>query len=404
MSKMLITSRIALAVLTAGLASCRPDKTTTDVYRAKPPVIRIGGKTVEFADMKNDQSRDLDLQDTIDVREARPVEVRFQVSCRVADRNWDEVFDFKGDRPIALLEVIPQAMLALDFREVEAVCSYDIMMQNKVGSKHILSLNSVRVVETSEPKIEIVFADGAQELKPLVVQSSNVDDLVARYAHVGYAAAKVQCTETQTPAIGFDSNRRLSEFDFSDPDHELTPENRRQACRILVIQDGRRLATSRLFEFRRPVKELLIDFKILRGTRDPAKSRLARLVVGNPSGIIRKLRIPKELNARFWNATASVTDMKFRDVPRAVTLENVDAAPSSWSSPSTRTVEIAPESAIAFELYCRDCIHSSNAYRWRISVRNFEVQEVDTPNENGAELVFQNFPINFYRPVTFVGN
>lgn len=265
MNKTVLTIFSSVFVLIAGLPSCSPDLRKTSPFHAPVPRIHRADGALDLKAWDQSTRHELDLEDAIDISEARAVRSETRLRCQLDDRSYYKESAQSSPHEIKVMEIVPENLLTADLETRSVLCSADLILTNSENSRHIFSLTNFRMRGRSPSRIELE-QNGKNETHRLTLEFSAVNAVRARFRNLSPAKAQVHCASRTFDEITFDRVIDLTDFDFSRPHllGDLQPDVK-ELCRVEVRENGRLSSLSPLFFFwRAPHLKIAIDqeFKI----------------------------------------------------------------------------------------------------------------------------------------------
>lgn len=360
-----LASGFCWIVLIFGLVSCAKDKTSRDHFHAPPPVIH-SQEVVDLKAWDNLKHKSLDLRDYFDVSETALSRLDVTSRCRHGQVYDTGFFQPNPSRPISVFQVLPRNLLLLNLTQESLDCSFEFVLFNQIGSRHVYHLSSSAIVDKAESPI--ILEDHRSEGAPLVINDRQWANLKIRYLNERPVSAQILCEDIDLNALPFEKVVEISFFDIRRPQfHEGQKpssliERPFQTCRIAMLENGSLKDLSSLFkiQFTKPPLEAEIS-KILTPNRDQklglqfAKGlHLAQVKIVNPDKFgVRYLSVPKQGSESrldmYWPyilnngqtviATVDIQDSWFHLEPSAA--EIVEDRADHWKIriPAGQTVE-----------------------------------------------------------------
>ena len=253
MIKWFITVSGAVFVLVSGLVSCSADKKSRDVYHAPAPVIRDGSRSQGLREFDTNAQREVDLQSTLDMAQARPSRFRVRSQCRAGQTSYSAEFEFAGLTEVALFQILPEDVLFLDLKTVHAECSFELNLYNAEGSNHIFNIASIPVVETRAPAVQLKNEASDTPAPDVLRLILRLEGLRFRYDNHATASSQVICADMVLPPLPFDQVDELAHIDLSaitrrlNRADDILQAKPQQTCRVAISSAGQRLAVSAPF-------------------------------------------------------------------------------------------------------------------------------------------------------------
>ncbi len=256
---MIKSNKLALCtvlVLTCGLVSCAKNKEDKkDVYLAPVPIILKGAQRISLVSWERAQQKDLDIQDGIDVRAAGATSVDVISRCRRGNGDVYRSMTLPGAQPIWLYQVLAAEILAHDLAQMPVSCSFELILRNTAGSKHIYNLGTAMI---KDERVGNAALEMHGTIAPQMRQKfkfNALEGVKIRSNRKLAGQAQLLCGDGISPELTFDTVIEAGNFEFTKmqvyqnrTEHafERTPL---QLCRGVVLKDGVMQAMTSLFEF-----------------------------------------------------------------------------------------------------------------------------------------------------------
>lgn len=292
-----------LLVLVFGLVSCAPDKEKKEVFLASPPEIIVrGGSQMDLKmwDQRNEKS--LDLQDSLRVRGGNSAEI--STRCRKGDLNFNFATITTSPNELTFLQLLPTEILGTDFKVSPVHCSFDIVVKNGSGSRHIFNLKLAQIKDESDATAE-VFRDGNRvELSRERLNLNKLAGLKLRAKENLKGEAAVYCEDVRIPAVPFNLVVDLADANFANaevlPARDANALEARplQLCRAAIRSSGLVKAITAPFYFQFPRSALSIEEAFRKAAfREDYYDRLVRQ---GHSVVLRRDRLQNPSSVRRW--------------------------------------------------------------------------------------------------------
>lgn len=298
----------------SGLVSCSKEKKVTDVYAAAPPRVKNGDSAqgLNAWDLRGRKS--LDLADSLDFSEAAPNNVVINSTCRLDGERQFESFAFGGQREVRILQILPEEVLAQDFKAHAIDCSFELKLFNAAGSGHYFNISSVPVTDDSRGGVRVTrepeTSPRQERLKTSVAQ---LDGVRIRFKNTAAASMAVICQDLTSVTLPFEQVLDLVHLNLSSPqlraqrEPETLIRNQLQNCRAVVMQAGQRVDVSPTFQliFPRPLLPITLvaapypqPSPGLEAVAEPVTRGVPTALgvwrISNPDPVNRYVRFPKK--------------------------------------------------------------------------------------------------------------
>lgn len=297
-------------VLISGLVSCAPDEKQKDKFVAPPPRIIRGGQAIELQTWDRDANKNLDIQDLVDASAAHPASIDVVSRCRHGQRDMDHKIQKSGAQ-ISVFQLLPAEILAGDLREKPVTCSFEMILRNGQGSKHIFNIAFAQIKDERDPTLIIgrVAQNPIRRRERLTLPT--LEGLRVRADLLPQGQAHVLCQDFKTAEIQYQNTVQLGDLDFARLIvHPGKPANAGdvrplQLCRAVVSEAGLPQAVSSIFELQLPRRPVEINAVSLPFRTPDSATPIARGFLGgqgapvgdyrmtNVSAGTRWLKIPK---------------------------------------------------------------------------------------------------------------
>jgi hypothetical protein len=292
-----------IAVCVCGLISCSSEKKsvparpaptvapTFDIYNPAPPrIVQAAGGV----DIRSEQ-RHFDVQDQLDFRDRAVERVEITAECVRGEETLRQTRAIAQPGLVPFYQLIPAAELAHDLGVQEAVCSFELSLFNKLGSKHGFPVAVMNLTDKREWSVKIV---GPAIAKPT---PDNLNGIFVREEGSAGGKFRVLCQEGETSSLSAQPPIDIRQFDFSSLSQH--PLQAWQTCRILEERDGLLVGASSPFPLLFPPTDKLVgssqaqapsmgEILHANGTQ---YWRAGHLIFSNPTGRQRRLRFPRKL-------------------------------------------------------------------------------------------------------------
>ncbi len=294
-----------------GLISCAPDKPQSDHYVAPAPrIVKAGGST-DLKEWDRSALKDLDIQDSLDVRGGQPVGVDLVSRCRKGNVDILEATSVPGVSLIPLFQILPAEVVASDLKQQPVTCSLEITLKNAQGSKHIFNLSHAVIRDERRTKA-FLLRNSEPVLNPRErISYKDIDGVKLRDSAHTIGQAGILCEDAKTKKIPFVNVADLVGFDLERMEiypnriQNVLEQKPLQICRVAIFKDNLIHSITPVFELllrRPPLKVLASNLPYRTPTQAPAA--IARLMQGgglhtgeyniiNPSRVPRWVRVPK---------------------------------------------------------------------------------------------------------------
>lgn len=223
-------------VLSAGLASCAPDN-QRDNFRASPPKIVGGGQKVNLKDFVSLNAQELDLQQAFDFKESGANQVRIKSSCAFDKDTISISRTFSTQSLVYVFEAIPDETLFIDFNAVPTACTFELTLSNSLGSKHIMNLPTVSLIEREPSALKIENNDGNELTPPIRLADGYLTNLRMAFPHRGDANLSFNCQDMKTRPIIFEQH--IDGIDLNIGEATVRPGRNLDALAINPLQKCR---------------------------------------------------------------------------------------------------------------------------------------------------------------------
>ncbi len=274
---MKFTRFFAIGVLAAGLTSCtkeNPDETQKDNFKAKPPVIVTDKGKSAIEELQSSLARGLDILDVIDTRSSGAKTTRVVANCSLADQKIQMVHEGAAETPVPLIQILPTWVLVQE--TIDLGCDLEFTLTNPIGSRHIFTLNNVRVTNSRAPNARLSSSSTGDSYS---AEANDPSEMRVRFSNSGAAASNLICQDARFETLSFESVRELNDFDLSNPvllegkNGAALLERPIQTCRVFISQEGHYVAYSPIVRLKlpRPPIEFSVSALPSRIDADPVK-------------------------------------------------------------------------------------------------------------------------------------
>jgi hypothetical protein len=438
MNKSYLMSVFCISVLSAGLASCSPEKEQVikkDVYKANPPRIRqVDTKTenVSVIRLPDMDHRQVDLTDELDFSENQPVAIEMDSLCVIGGKIYPYHYASQSARPLPVINLLTEGSLFHDFAKAPAFCNLEIVLTNAAGSTNRSTVKGLKIIEGKRAGVVLRSVDGTDLPEDLKIsQTLKLDAIEITSIYPDLTHVRMTCEQARSEALMFEDGMKFSRFALLSWKSWIHAPDARpiQTCRLFAFEGEKVRAVSRFFAMILPREPLNISVKqtyaVLgeEGSRDRVRESLrgefnewqfAQVSVANTEDIARYIRIPKiplitytyvaalPRGPRFIRPpgetrTQLAKDVVFKDEEEFLILEIPAKGRVNFSlGAPARLPQFCAWAEGKTDKLLTEILQSMDT-NYEITELDVEGQEVEKPRT----LEFQ--PIRFYDPKTYFG-
>lgn len=309
MNKAFLLMISLISVLIAGLVSCSSDRQAVSSYRPPIPNLHRSDGSVDLKAWDHEGAREMDLEDTIDLSEAKAAQAQITTTCRFGDRTRTKETKYRDPSELKLLEIVPEMILTADVEADPAECSSTLILSNSEGAQHIFLFNYFRVRSRRAPAITLERNQNPVSGRP-VLNLNELSSLRVRYFLSG-TKARILCQSHSYDRLPFNFTMSLGDLDLAHPHSLDGAESRiKELCRVEASLGDRTLAVSPLIALWRKPR---LKFEI-----DPEFSitfEQTRFFTSNKTMILHKVRVTnlenRELRFSFPSKISGAVDILF---------------------------------------------------------------------------------------------
>lgn len=247
-------------VLFAGLASCaRNEKSTKDVFIAPPPKIVRSGAALDLKAWDQEAVKSVRLTDALDFRGSGAASAYVTARCRHHAQAYIATNSAPVDQLAHFFSIVPEEVLTEPLTVEPAFCSFEIILANDYGSRHIFNVAEMPLEPEDETALQGTLYRQGQKLPPshelTFSELANVR-IEAKDAHA--RTARLICQDVFSKKIDLKASTSLADLASETLRQNQRPrapgieQRPRQFCRVAFLQGERPVEITPLYRLRFP--------------------------------------------------------------------------------------------------------------------------------------------------------